>query len=117
MAIRRKKMSEVDQSTKQESEEEFGTGKTPPEYVRSMAMRARTRTRQKWLEYQPKNEQTLVDCEECQDKLRELTWMSDDTHGFGYLEPVFEECRTHSDLFIQWVTDLTTTLNRLHQNR
>lgn len=85
--------------------------------IRSMVMRARTRTRQKWLEFQPENEQIMVNCDECRTKLRELTWISDDTHGFGYLEPIFEECEVHSQLFTNWVADLTTALNQLHQQR
>ena len=91
---------------------ETETGKT-----RYLLARAQTRTRQQWLEYQPENERTLVECDECQETLRTIRWVTNNPHGFGYFKPVYEECSRHPQLFSQWVADLTQNMNYLHQRR
>lgn len=115
----RKELSEVTGPTNTvPSLEEFEEDRAlNADLIRSLNEKATTWTRQKWLELQPQHEQTIVQCETCQENLRELSWVTDNPHGFGYFQPVYRECSSHRDLFVQWVIDITRAMNYLYQRQ
>ncbi|MFB6347784.1 MAG: hypothetical protein ABEK50_18875 [bacterium] len=83
--------------------------KTPLPQLHS---RCQHEVRSQWLRERPGDEQTMVQCDRCLEKLHEVDWRLRLDRAFTSLQPEYNACKQHPGLFKDWMDDLTETMNQ-----